>query len=96
MRQNDVDLESDEFGNNFIHAFVTPLRPAILDHNIAAFNPLSLRNRCVKAVSHGPTDESVVGPRNPIVGSLTGCCARAASGQAAAPPISDMNSRLFK
>src|SRR5262245_6922261 len=31
--------------------------------------------------------------RNPIVGALGCCCARAASGHAAAPPMSDMNSR---
>jgi hypothetical protein len=33
-------------------------------------------------------------PRNPIVGSFLGCCARAASGHpTAAPPSSVMNSR---
>jgi hypothetical protein len=32
-------------------------------------------------------------PRNPIVGSLRACWARAASGHAAAPPSSVMNSR---
>ena len=32
--------------------------------------------------------------KNPMVGSL-GCCARAASGQAAPPPRSEMNSRLL-
>jgi len=32
--------------------------------------------------------------RNPITGSA-GCCARAASGHAAAPPSSAMNSRRF-
>ena len=31
-------------------------------------------------------------PRNPITG-IPGCCARAASGQAAAPPSAAMNSR---
>jgi hypothetical protein len=30
--------------------------------------------------------EGVLAPRNPIVGSLPACCARAASGHAAAPP----------
>ena len=41
---------------------------------------------------------SVVGvapPKNPMVGSFPACCARAASGHAAAaPPSSVMNSRL--
>ena len=32
---------------------------------------------------------------NPMVGSLPGCCARAASGHAAAPPSSAMKSRRF-
>ena len=33
--------------------------------------------------------------RNPITG-IAGCCARAASGHAAAPPSSPMNVRRFK
>jgi hypothetical protein len=32
-------------------------------------------------------------PRNPMVGSFSGCCALAASGHVAAPPSSVMNSR---
>ena len=36
----------------------------------------------------------MVAPRNPIVGSFTACCARAASGHVAAvPPSSEMNWR---
>jgi hypothetical protein len=35
----------------------------------------------------------VVDPKNPIVGSLPGCCVRAASGHAAAPPSRVMKSR---
>jgi hypothetical protein len=31
----------------------------------------------------------------PIIGSFDGCCPRAASGHAAAPPSSVMNARLF-
>jgi hypothetical protein len=35
-------------------------------------------------------------PRNPMVGSFAGCCARAASGHAAAAlPTSEMKSRRF-
>jgi hypothetical protein len=34
-------------------------------------------------------------PRNPIVGSFSACCARAATGHAAAPPMSVMKSRLL-
>jgi hypothetical protein len=40
--------------------------------------------------------ESVLEPKYPMIGSLPGCCARAASGHAAAaPPSSVMNSRRF-
>src|SRR5262249_36569589 len=40
--------------------------------------------------------QAVVAPRNPMVGSFPGCCARAAIGHAAAgPPSSVMNSRRF-
>jgi hypothetical protein len=44
--------------------------------------------------SIGRTDENGgdLRSRNPITG-IAGCCARAASGQAAAPPMSLMNSR---
>jgi len=39
--------------------------------------------------------ESVVVPKNPMVGSLVGGCARAARGDATAPQSSVMNSRRF-
>jgi hypothetical protein len=39
--------------------------------------------------------EGVVVPKNPTVGSFPTCWARTASGHAAAPPISVMNSRRF-
>ena len=39
-----------------------------------------------------PTRQAIWGLRNPITG-IAGCCARAASGHAAAPPSSVMNSR---
>jgi len=38
--------------------------------------------------------DAVLEPKNPMVGNLPGCCARAASGHAAAPPSSVMNSSL--
>ena len=54
----------------------------------------SSRSRCTKAATHGSSGEGVVGPKNPMVGSFAACCARAASGHAAAaPPRSVMNSR---
>src|SRR5215472_5516171 len=55
----------------------------------------SSRNRYTKpAVQSFQTEsEPDPAPKKPIVGSLLTCCARAASGHAAAPPSSVMNSR---
>src|SRR5262249_54003460 len=44
---------------------------------------------------HSLAAARVLGTRNPMVGGLPACCARAASGQAAAPPSSVMKSRRF-
>jgi hypothetical protein len=49
-----------------------------------------------RGLHHGVIDACVDGEaesRNPVVGSFGVCCARAASGHAAAPPSSVMNSR---
>src|SRR5262249_15464545 len=60
------------------------LRPSI--------QPNSPRRR-VKAGVHVP-HIATLGPKTTIVGTLPGCCARVASGHAAAvPPINEMNSR---
>ena len=74
------------------------LRPSAQRYSIATVRPSiqpSSRSRCTKAAIHGLQAEGVLAPRNPMVGSLLGCCARAASGHAAAPPSSVMNSRRF-
>src|SRR5262252_1249517 len=52
----------------------------------------SSRRRATKAAAHGAKPEALA-PRNPIVGSLPVCCARATSGHAAAAPRNGMNSR---
>src|SRR5580700_4021837 len=52
----------------------------------------SCPNRCTKSVVLDPQAEASA-PKNPMVGSLSDCCARAASGHAAATPTSVMNSR---
>src|SRR5262249_11046144 len=55
----------------------------------------SSRSRCTKPAIHWPWVEGVPPPMTPIIGSFDGCCARAASGHAAAtPPSSVMNSSL--
>src|SRR5262249_16014402 len=54
----------------------------------------SSRSRCTKEPTHWAATVDVVEPINPMVG-FPGCCARAATGHAAAPPSSVMNSRRF-
>src|SRR5215472_8082953 len=49
------------------------------------------RSRCTNASSHARWLIGAPPPRYPMVGSFPGCCARAASGHAAAPPNSVMN-----
>src|SRR5262245_43273148 len=62
---------------------ITMLRPSIQP---------SSRRRCTKAAIHLLSADRVLAPKNPIV--FAGCCARAASGHAAAaPPTRVMNSR---
>src|SRR5262245_37747466 len=56
----------------------------------------SSRRRRSKAATQSLQPENVLAPKKPIIGSLPDCCARAASGHAAAaPPSSVMNSRRF-
>ena len=72
-------------------------RPSAQRYSIAMVRPSiqpKSRNRCTKAATHWLQAEGVVVPRNPIVGSFPGCCARAASGHDAAAPLTMvMNSR---
>src|SRR5262245_59693136 len=74
-------------------------RPSDQRYSIAMVRPSvqpSSRSRCTKAATHSLAAERVLWPKKPMVGSLSPCCARTASGQAtAAPPSSVMNSRLF-
>src|SRR5262245_29976228 len=76
-----------------------PVRPSAQRYSIARLRPSiqpSSRSRCTKAAVHGPQADAVVVPRNPMVGTFPACCARAASGHAAAaPPSSVMNARRF-
>src|SRR5215831_2038641 len=52
------------------------------------------RSRCTKASVDALSNVALFAPRNPTVGSRA-CCARAASGHAAAPPSSVMSERRF-
>src|SRR5262249_6431725 len=71
-------------------------RPSPHLYSIATSRPSiqpSARNRCPNAATNWLSDDGMPEPRNPMVGTLGRCCARAASGHAAAPPNSVMNSR---
>jgi len=74
------------------------LRPSAQRYSMATVRPSiqpSSRSRCTKAAVHWLQFAEVAAPSKPMVGSLA-CCARAASGHAAAaPPNSVMNSRRF-
>jgi len=82
-----------ELGRQSSDAFGLALRPAIFNGDVAAFNPAQL----TKASREGRrpcAHIATLGPKTTIVGTLPGCCARVASGHAAAvPPINEMNSR---
>jgi len=71
------------------------LRPSAQRYSIATVRPSiqpSSRSRCTKAAVHWLWTEGVVAPKKPTIGNFA-CCALAASGHAAAPPTSVMNSR---
>ena len=59
------------------------LRPSAQRNSIATVRPSiqpSSRSRCTNAAIRWPSAEAVLDPNNPMVRSLLGCCARAASG----------------
>jgi len=66
------------------------VRPSAQRYSIATVRPSiqpSSRSRWTKAATHWPAT------RNPMDGSFAVCCALAASGHAAAPPMNAMKSR---
>src|SRR5262249_37120096 len=75
------------------------LRPSPQRYSMVTVRPSiqpSSRSRCTKAVTDLLWPEGVDAPRNPIVGTFAGCCARAASGHTApAPPSRLMKSGRF-
>ena len=62
----------------------------------AALKPRIGYNKVIETETHGPAVVALPGPRKPMTGTFPGCCARAVSGQAAAPPSSAMKSRRFQ
>src|SRR5262249_28742210 len=72
-------------------------RPSAQRYSIMMLVPSlqpSCRSRCVKATAHWFWVAGVAPPSQPIVGTRA-CCARAASGHAAAPASNVTNSRRF-
>src|SRR6185312_4777691 len=95
IRNNNIDLELYELGGDLRESLGACLCPAILNHDGAPLDPTQLAQPLHKMLIQGAVAEAVVGPRNPIVGGLPASCARAASGQDAAPPSNATKSRLF-
>jgi hypothetical protein len=75
------------------------LRPSAQRYSIATVRPSiqpSSCSRCTKAATHWLLAEGVAAPKNPMIGSFAGCCARAVRGHAiAALPNSVLNLRRF-
>ena len=87
-------LTANQIGRQRRQAIVLTLRPAVFDRHVLALDIAGLLQALAKRAHAGPrTSSADAASRNPITG-IAGCCARAASGHAAAaPPSSVMNSR---
>jgi hypothetical protein len=86
----DLPVQAAQIGCKIGQSVVSVLRPAILDHDILALHVAGFAN----ALPECGRSASAELLRNPITG-IAGCCARPASGHAAPPPSSAMNSRRF-
>ena len=89
------DLTPHQIGRQRRQSIKIALCPAVLDRR--RFGLRQSRSRQPSAERRRPDERircSDPACRNPITG-IAGCCARAASGHAAAPPSSVMNSRRF-
>jgi hypothetical protein len=89
--KNDIDLKVDEFCRDFPESCAVTFRPTILNRDGTSFDPAEITQTPVLWVSA----EAVAPPREPMVGSPSGCCARAGNDQAAAQPSSVIISRRF-
>ena len=91
-RCNHSDLATNQIDRHCGQSIILALCPAIFDHDVLAVDVARFVQALAKrghVVAYAPGDALL---RNPITG-IAGCCARAASGHAAAPPSSVMNSR---
>jgi hypothetical protein len=94
-RGNDRDSDGDQIGRQRRQPAVLTLSPAEGDVCVLAFGVSGLLQTLRNAASDVADSPGDLLLRNPITG-IAACCARAASGHAAAAlPSSVMNARLF-
>ena len=87
------DLTADQIGRQRRQPVVLTLRPAVFDRDVLALDEAGFLQALAERRHDVRVRRAIVPLRNPITG-IAGCCARAASGHAAAaPPSSVMNSR---
>ena len=89
------DLPANQIGRQCRQPIELIFRPAVFDRDVLALDIAGLFEALAESRDSGSRDcaQAIWLLRNPITG-IAGCCARAASGHAAAaPPSSVMNSR---
>ena len=94
-RNEDGDAAADEVVDKRRQPVGLAIGPAVFDRHVLAFDITGLTKPLAKCIGEVGKSAAVCPLRNPITG-IAGCCARAASGHAAAaPPSSVMNERRF-
>ena len=89
------DPSANQFGRQRRQSVVLALCPAGYDGHVLALDIAGFFQALVEYAQRSTYVSSDAGWRNPITG-IAGCCARAASGHAAAAPLRRvMNSRRF-
>jgi hypothetical protein len=93
--QNDFWRECDQFRRVFAFAVSIVLAPADVDPHISAIDPTQVLKALQESATRAcPSRLSAVRfMSTPMRRIRSGCCARAATGHAAAPPSVTMNSR---
>ena len=91
-RDNHGHLTANQIGRQCRQSVVLILRPAIFDRYVLAFDIAGFSQALAERGQDVADCPGALVLRKPITG-IAGCCARAASGHAAAPPRSVMNSR---
>jgi hypothetical protein len=85
---------TNQIGGQFRQPVVTTFRPAIFDRDVAPLDVAGFAQALPKCTDLASEQLGGCSAKNPITG-IAGCCPRAASGHAAAAPLSSvMNLRL--